>query len=443
MTSGWSLLRHFVRARRRPRFGSRAELLHWQDAQVQAHLERILPSSPYYRRLFKELPRSEWLRAPLLDKARMLANFDQLNTAGIPLDEALAVALESEASREVLPLIGDISVSLSPGTSGSRAVFLANQEERDDWLAMALERVLPRAPWSPHQIALFVRSHPHLAPPPERGPLRLSYYPLDDPLEQHSKRLNRQHPGVLIAPPSMLRYLAEAQSEDALAIHPERVISTAEVLDPGDEAAIRTQFGQVHQFYMCAEGFLGSSCSHGTLHLHEHRFAIQREYVDEARRIFVPIITDFSRTVQPLLRYRLDDLLTERATPCPCGSVMTGLARLEGRLEDVFYWRSSSPGPLVPVFPDEIRAAVAGASRAILEYQVLQHSPTLMEVALRVPDEQETEAEEQVVGALHALARGKACDVSHVRFMPYLHVPSERKLRRITRRYTPEPTPAS
>ena len=47
---------------------------------------------------------------------------------------------------------------------------------------------------------------------------------------------------------------------------------------------------------------------------------LKKEYLDDNR--FYPIITDFKRTSQPIYRYRLNDILVEEKSPCPCGSVL-------------------------------------------------------------------------------------------------------------------------
>ncbi len=63
----------------------------------------------------------------------------------------------------------------------------------------------------------------------------------------------------------------------------------------------------------------------------------KKEYLDDSR--FYPIITDFKRTSQPIYRYRLNDILVEEKSPCPCGSVFTRIAKIEGRSDDIFYFK--------------------------------------------------------------------------------------------------------
>lgn len=152
---------------------------------------------------------------------------------------------------------------------------------------------------------------------------------------------------MIAAPPSLLRRLAEAVRTGKLNVKPQRVISVAEVLDPLDREYIGQAFGQiVHQIYQCTEGFLGCTCPYGTLHLNEDLVYIEKEYVPGKDRTFVPIVTDFSRMTQPIVRYRLNDLLTESDEPCPCGSPFTAIERIEGRCDDIFTPRTTAQAPL-------------------------------------------------------------------------------------------------
>lgn len=50
--------------------------------------------------------------------------------------------------------------------------------------------------------------------------------------------------------------------------------------------------------------------------------------IDERR--FTPVITDFTRQTQPIVRYKLDDVLVVSDKPCPCGTLRGRLAILKG-----------------------------------------------------------------------------------------------------------------
>ena len=68
-------------------------------------------------------------------------------------------------------------------------------------------------------------------------------------------------------------------------------------------------------------------------------------------------MTDLERKAQPIIRYRLNDILVERKEPCGCGSPFLALEKIEGREDDVFSFKGKD-GRNVPVFPDFIRRCI-------------------------------------------------------------------------------------
>ena len=367
------------------RLRSPAELAAWQERQVQRHLAQLLPRSAYTRQRLAGRPLAAWAQMAPMDKPEMLANFEALNTVGARKEAAFALAAEAERTRDFTATLGGLTVGLSSGTSGTRGLFLASAAERDEWAGAALAKVLPGSLAEPQRIAFCLRANSPLYSTVGSRRLRFEYFDLLRPLAGHIERLNALQPTILIAPPSLLRLLAEAQAGGQLRIGPRKMVSVAEVLDPLDAAYIEAQFEQrVHQVYQCAEGFLASTCRLGTLHLHEDLVVIQREWLDQAQRKFVPIVTDFHRTSQPIIRYRLDDILTERAQPCPCGSLFTALETIEGRCDDLFYLPGQAGG-WVPVFPDFVRRALMSASPELGGYVARQLAPDQVEVALAAP----------------------------------------------------------
>jgi putative adenylate-forming enzyme len=211
------------------------------------------------------------------------------------------------------------------------------------------------------------------------------------------------------------------------------------VLDPVDADVIRDTFGQpIHQVYQCTEGFLASTCSHGMLHLNEDIVHIGKEIVpdDPGGRRFVPIITDFSRTTQPIIRYRLNDVLTEAEQPCPCGSPFTAIERVEGRCDDIFYMEQSEGGRLKPVYPDFITRAVLAASSAIREYRVIQHGEEALTVELLLESGvSQAEVERKVKASVEALMLKLGCRMPELVFTGYTNPEGARKLRRVERRW--------
>jgi putative adenylate-forming enzyme len=240
---------------------------------------------------------------------------------------------------------------------------------------MVLGKLLPQSLlFGPVQrIAFFLRANSNLYESVNRRKIKFAFYDLMVPIEQHATPLSEQNPTLLIAPASVLLLLARLKDEGRLPIQPQKIIAVAEVLEPHDRARIEASFDQVvHQVYQCTEGFLGSTCAYGTLHLNESQVIVEREYIGADYTRFVPIITDVRRVTQPIIRYRHTDILRIRVEACPCESPMVALDAIEGRCDDLFYMQASDKDELRPVFPDFIRRAIMQVEAPIEEYQVVQ-----------------------------------------------------------------------
>ncbi|QDH21003.1 F390 synthetase-related protein [Saccharibacillus brassicae] len=439
-TDSLHILMQYAAARRRAAIPDRDALERWREPRILRHLDRVRAASPFYRELWQGLDTRDWRRFPEIDKKAMMEHFDTLNTAGVRREEAMELALEGERTRDFTPEIGGLTIGLSSGTSGSRGLFLVSRRERLAWTGTILQRVLPGPLLQGHRIAFFLRADSNLYGSVRSRRVAFEFYDLLHPLERHVERLNAQRPSVLAAPPSMLRLLAGEVRSGRLRIAPGHLVSMAEVLDPLDRRMIEESFGlRIHQVYQCTEGFLGASCSHGTLHLNEDVVHIEKEYVDAERKTFVPIVTDFVRFSQPIVRYRLGDLLTESPVSCACGSPFTAIERIEGRSDDLFVLPAANGTGFVTLFPDYVSRAIIGASERVEAYRAVLHAPDRLEIELDTAAAAGTEAraqtESDVENALAALCARIGAAMPETAFAPYAFVPGAVKLRRVQRRF--------
>jgi putative adenylate-forming enzyme len=408
MASSWRagldrllILWYYCRARygRRPR--SQAQLRQWQQRRLRRYTRWAGQAFAFYRPWAGQ-PLSQW---PVLNKSEYLAQFAGLNTHGLPLAQCLDVARAAEASRDVAAaqLPQGLSVGLSSGTSGQQGVFLVSRRERLAWAGTILAKALPGGLWRPARIALFLRANSPLYETLGGRHIRFAYFDLTRPLAQLRRELAAFNATVLVAPAYVLRLLAEAEAGAPLAVAPTRIYSAAEVLEDEDRAVIERVFRQpVRQIYQAAEGFLGINCAHGRLHLNEELLHVEREYLVGSTGRFMPIITDFKRSTQAIVRYRLNDVLIEDVEPCPCGSPCTTLTRVEGRGDDIFIL----PTPLgqqAPIFPDFIRNAVLQSSPHILDFRCLQTAPDAVTLHLSTPTAEAATAGHCAAQALAAL----------------------------------------
>lgn len=374
------LVWNYAAARRLLKFQCRADVEAHQQRQWKRLRQQVFPRAGFYaahrEQAFDALP--------VIDKLAWMSHFEGINTAGITLKQALAVAEEAERTRDFSPMLKGVAVGMSTGTSGARGVFLANRAERLRWAGTLLAKMLPDGILAPARVALLLRAGSNLYDTLSGGArLKFQYFDLAMPFDKVLGRLGAFNPTILVGPPSVVALVADAVRTGAMNIAPKRVIAAAEVLDPIDAERIQAVFGvTIEQIYQATEGFIGHSCAHGTIHLNEDCMIVERDWIDRATRRFAPIVTDLYRSTQPVIRYRLNDVLVERELPCPCGSPFVGIERIEGREDDIV-WLSRAQGlGMTPVFPDVLSRALLNAAPATRDYRIEQHGLDTLRIAV-------------------------------------------------------------
>ncbi|MCS3430706.1 F390 synthetase-related protein [Klebsiella sp. BIGb0407] len=327
MTALLRTLWHYFRTRRQY-FTSRDALERYQQRQLERFSRRVLAKSPWFSR-YLNTPMTDW---PLMDKSLMMKNFDRMNTQGLRSQQLLDIAIQSEKDRDFSRQVGKFSVGLSSGTSGVRGLFVVSPEEQQLWAGGMLAKMLPDGLFAGERVALFLRANNNLYQSVNNRWLSLAYYDLFQPYSSHLHPLEQQAPTIIVAPAQVLRELALSVQRGELRLQVKKVISVAEVLEHQDRLLLTEVFGEVGEVYQATEGFLAATCRYGVLHLNEEFLHIEPQWLDEHR--FTPIITDFTRKTQPIVRYRLDDVLVAREEKCPCGNPARAIQHIEGRQDD-------------------------------------------------------------------------------------------------------------
>lgn len=432
-----SIVLNYIRMRVFTRFADREELERFQMRKLEKHLKWIRKHSPYFSKLLQGDPIEAWKNLPQMNKKTMMENFDSMNTEGVKLSDAFQIAIQAEETRDFSPTIGNVTVGLSSGTSGQRGVFMATSEERLRYAGVILSKTLPRGILHGEQVALFMRANSNLYSTAKSREIQFEFFDLLRPIQEHIERLNRYQPTVLLSPPSMLRKLADALERGDLKINPIRIYSVAEVLDPLDEKILEKSFGKkIFQIYQATEGFLGVSCERGTLHLNEDCMIIEKVWIDREKRKFMPLISDFSRTTQPILKYCLNDILTERERPCECGSPLTSIESIEGRKDDTLVFLGSR-GEKIDVFPDFARRCILFAPEGIEAYRVVQTEDGKLSIALQVSAHahySRAEIEAAIRAEFEKLARTLGAETPALDFHSQFEEQGLKKLRRIERK---------
>ncbi|WP_370119013.1 phenylacetate--CoA ligase family protein [Arthrobacter sp. MW3 TE3886] len=161
------------------------------------------------------------------------------------------------------------------------------------------------------------------------------------PLPDLVADLNDFQPTVLYGYPSAMVQLAAEQQAGRLRIHPLLAVASGESLAAHAAAQIEAALGcRVSVRYLASEALaLTSRCRQGLLHVNADWTIV--EPVDDAFRPVPPgelshtvLVTNLANRVQPLIRYNLGDRVQLAAGPCACGSPFPTL-RVEGRSGDV------------------------------------------------------------------------------------------------------------
>ncbi|MDR2857463.1 MAG: hypothetical protein LBV50_06420 [Novosphingobium sp.] len=366
----------FLAARwRARRLRDRASLERYQAQRIEALRSHVVRRMACYRP-FRDRPFARW---PVIDKAGLMAHFAGMNVGGIGI-AAVRDAIAAGADR-----VGGFVVGQSTGTSGNRGYYLISDAERFMWLGTILAKALPDALWRRHRVALALPGLSSLYRAASSGSrITLGFFDLAEGIARGADGLAAFAPDTIVAPPRVLRWLAERGM-----LRARHIFSGAEVLDPLDRQIIEAATGRiVREIYMATEGLFGVSCPLGTLHLAEDVVHFAWEQPAPGSALQAPVVTDFTRRAQALVRYRMNDLLELAAGPCACGSPFQAVRRIEGRADDIFHL-AGPDGAIRMVTPDVLRNAVVDSHPAIQDFRIEQTGPANVRVRLdsRLPPE--------------------------------------------------------
>lgn len=351
---------------RMKKYKNREKLEKYQKKKINKQLKFVTQNSKFY----STYKGKELKDFPIVNKKIMMDNFNSLNTVNIDRDEALNFAIECEKTREFTPKLKNVTIGLSSGTSNTRGVFLVSDEEKSQWAGYIISKILEDNIFKSTKVAFFMRANSNLYESVKSKKIIFEFFDIFKPMKENVEKLKKFDADILVGQPSVLLEICKNVENNEIVNIPKKVYSIAEVLEEKDAEYIKKTLNLdvIHQVYQCTEGCLAMTCKYGKIHLNEDIVFIEKEYLDEER--FIPIITDFERKSQPIIRYRLNDILVEDKEKCKCGSCFTVLKKIEGREDDVFVFKGNNEEN-IKVFPDFIRRCVLFADN-VDEYRIVQ-----------------------------------------------------------------------
>lgn len=409
----------YVATRRLTRPGlSRAQFDLAQTRAIDRWLARSVPRV----RAFAGAP-ARLQDLPQMNKAALMADFAAYNLPALTTDQVrAAMARDFRVGRHI--------VGASTGTSGNRGLFVISEAERFRWLGTMLAKTMSDLLWRQQRVAIVLPQGTALYDSANvLWQLRLRFFDLTRGPEDWQHSLQAFDPTVIVAPPKVLRHMAEQNFR----LRPVRVFSAAETLDPVDRQPIEAAFGTpLEQIYMATEGLLAVTCRHGTLHLAEDSVHFELEPADGG--LVTPLITSFRRDTQILARYRMNDLLRLATDPCPCGSPLQPVAEVVGRMDDCFILLGRSGRRLIT--PDVLRNAVLKADARITDFRIVQTGA--QDIVLTLPPQLPPDAAASARADLQTLLDDRDVTARVTLHRAHLPLDLHRKLRRVERRFDPD-----
>lgn len=335
--------------RRRERW-TRAELCEHQRRGLTTLRAFACARSPFYERLHHGLDRAPLNELPVVTKATLMDNFDEVSTDPTVRLAALETYLEQLHGND--RFAGMYWVSATSGSSGRRSIIPSDPNE---W-AMTIASYVRANEWAgirsgpTHRVRMAVVSSTTAWHQSSRvaATVRSPFFATErldaaSPLPDIVARLNSLQPDALVGYASMIRSLAYEQLAGRLRIAPRAVNSSSEVLT-AEARAMATRAWQVAPFNVYAateSGGIAADCRH---HRRMHIFEdlVIPEVVDNDYRPVPPgetgdrlLVTVLSSRTIPLIRYELTDRVRLATEPCPCPLPFRLVDSIEGRTDDM------------------------------------------------------------------------------------------------------------
>jgi putative adenylate-forming enzyme len=373
---------------------SPAKIARRQQNSVMALLAKVRTASPFYRNLYAEYQvdnLQEFARLPTINKTMMMANFDDLNTVGLHLNDVMQFALEKEMRRDYLGYYRDrYVVGLSSGTSGNKGIYLTDRALTKRLPGVFLARGGIRLSDLPLRILFILRVFSQGFADINAPLISLNYLPSMTEPEKIIEALNEMRANILMAPPSLLRQLLPLAKK--IRKPPRRLITYAEVLEAEEKTRFTAAFqAPVVEIYQASEGQIGSPCRCGNLHINEDLVYVElldhsgQPVTQPGQRATRMLVTNLVNTVQPLIRYEMNDII-ELGDSCACGSNFRVISRIVGRDDDVLYLKTNE-GSLRAVFPDLVSRWIITTDDRIREFSVEQTADNALTITLDLLNE--------------------------------------------------------
>ena len=345
----------------------------WTREQLEEHQAKALKNlraytyakSPFYKEFHKGYYDRPLEELPVLSKDMVMEQFDKMVTDPSLHLTAITEHLEKLSRNECFQ--DEYYVTATSGSTGRRGIFVFNTNE---WVTVVstytranIMRGFKLKKFGRTKIT-GIASNTNWHQSSRVGAtldtwlFPTIYLDAGEPISEIVANLNIWQPVMLSTYPTVARILAQEQLEHRLLISPEYIFTAGETLSDQTRLWIKQVWGhEPFDAYGSTEaGIMACECSqHEGMHIFEDTVIV--EAVDKNNRP-VPdkawadkiLITVLFNYTQPLIRYELSDMVSLNHAPCACGRPYWRIDKIQGRNEEVQYFKKHS-GQEVPVHP--------------------------------------------------------------------------------------------
>ena len=311
----------------------RADILAFQQAQLEKLLRHAYRTTPYYRELFNvESPPISQI--PTLEKRNIREQLERLCSEAVPQKHRIQNATGGSTG-EPLTFYQDRNY----WNQRNLSVYYFDQwagwnfGERQLIIWGALSDVGVHRDWK-HQLNNFWRNHYWLN----------GFHLTDLRMRTTFQKMDKSPPQTILAYPSSLYQFARFIFENGLKPRWDLkgIISSAEMLHSRYRDLAETVFStKVYNRYGGREvGLIAMECEEGRMHINCRDLYLEIDSPDPYTQPGDILITQLNNYAMPFIRYRIGDIGRLSDASCPCGSPLPILAELLGRSTATFRTRT-------------------------------------------------------------------------------------------------------
>jgi len=395
-----------------------ASIKHIQKRRLLRLVRFAKQNSAFYADLYRNINIDKDMHIdnlPLIDKKTFMDNLDSILTVkDITKNQLIDFCNREEDSFKIN---SKYTVIHSSGTSGLLWISVFDDSCFDYEIASKISyknyelirHIFRKRP----RMACVFTDNPHVGSTVfyksiPRFLAEVRHFSVRKPISVIVKELNEFNPYMLLGYPSVLSILAEQKLKNILHISPKKVFWGGFMPTEEMKKSVIEAFNCVpYSGYFATEatGPIAAECKFHSLHVYSQALVLEVLDTNDnpvpAGKPGKAVITNLMNFVQPIIRYRLNDIVQMSTTKCPCGSTLPVIEKILGREGDIV-WVDKGNGDYEVLDPILFNFKIPGLEK----FQVIQEENAFLKVKA-VVNEREQEVTEQIEEAMDNILKDK------------------------------------